>query len=354
MHNPTPLRRHRRALAAGAAISISAVLLAACAPGDDGDGDAAPDEVTTLRVAPSWIANTEYGGFWIADANGYYADEGLEIEWLPYAADVAAEAQLAADAADIGITAGMSTVFAALDDDDFVIVGSVYQQNPGCVLYLADDPIRSAEDLVGKTILAQSETTVQAIFEVNGLTLDSDTTILPTGFDPAPLIEGDGDAYTAYITNQPVTLELSFDMEMGTDFDCILNAELGLPMYASSIFTTPAKLDADRDAYVRFLRASQRGWQEFLADPVSGAELAVNDFGVDLGLDIEQQSRSAQLFATLMESDATATGGLLYMDVDLLATEMYPGMVASGQAPAEMPDLSQVVDLSLLDEIAAG
>jgi len=355
MHRPSASARPRsaraRLLTASASAAAAALLLAGCSGGGapaEETGDAAPAELVPFRVAMSWISNVEYGGFWLAMENGYYEEEGLEVEWLPGGPDApTAESQVAADAADAGITATMSSAFAAMGDDDLTIIGSVFQDNPGCILWLADDPIETAEDLVGKTILAQSEATVEQLLTLNDIPLE-DVTVVPTGFDPAPLVNGDGQAYTAYATNQPITLELSFGLEPGVDFGCTLTGELGAPAYASSIFAKADMLESDRDTYVKFLRASVKGWQDFLADPAAGAELAVNDFGADLGLDLEQQTLSGEAFAELMESPATEEHGLLYMDLQRLQDEMYPALEASGITG--MPPADEAVDLSLLDE----
>jgi ABC-type nitrate/sulfonate/bicarbonate transport system substrate-binding protein len=345
--------RRIRTLSAGASVTAAALLLAGCSASSSGaePTDAASGDLVPFKVAMSWISNVEYGGFWQAAANGYYEDEGLDVEWLPGGPDApTAESQVAADAADAGITAGMSSAFAAMADDDFSIIGSVFQDNPGCFLWLAGNPIKTADDLVGKTILAQSEATVEQVLTLNDIPLDA-VTILPTGFDPAPLVNGDGDVYTAYATNQPITMELTFDLKPDVDFGCTLTGDLGAPSYASSIFAKGEKIDADRDAYLKFLRASVHGWEDFLADPATGAELAVNDFGADLGLDLEQQTLSGEAFAKLMESDATAANGLLYIDLDRLENEMYPALEASGIT--DLPPVDQAVDLSLLDEINA-
>jgi ABC-type nitrate/sulfonate/bicarbonate transport system substrate-binding protein len=352
--NPrSPRPQRRRAIAVGAGLTAGALLLAGCSTGASSteSSDSASGETVPFSVAMSWISNVEYGGFWLAADKGYYEDEGLDVEWLPGGPDApTAESQVAADAADAGITAGMSTAFAAMADDELSVIGSVFQDNPGCFLWLADDPIETAQDLVGKRILAQSEATVEQVLTLNDIPLDS-VTILPTGFDPAPLVNGDGDVYTAYSTNQPITLELSFGLEPEKDFGCTLSGDLGAASYASSIFAKDEKIEADRDLYLKFLRASIKGWEDFLADPASGADLAVNEYGADLGLDLEQQTLSGEAFAELMESPTTDENGLLYMDVERLETEMYPALEASGIT--DLPPVDEAVDLTLLDELKA-
>ena len=45
---------------------------------------------------------------------------------------------------------------------------------------------------------------LQALFRVNRL--KEDYTMVPVGFSPEPLLEGAGDAYFCFVTNQPQTL----------------------------------------------------------------------------------------------------------------------------------------------------
>jgi len=346
-------RRGARAwlLTAGAVGAALAVTLTGCSSGPSGGSTAAAadgGQTTTLKVAMSWIANTEYGGFWIALDKGYYAAEGLDVEMLPGGPNApTAESQVAAGTAQLGVTAAMNTAFAALKDNDFKVLGSVFQTNVGCMLKLGPDPVTSVSELQGKRILAQSEETVNELFSLAGVPL-GDTQIISTGFDPSGLVNGDGDYYTAYATNQPITLEQSYGMTEGKDFTCTLYGELGMPLYASTIFTTAQQIETNRDALVKFLRATKKGWEDFEKDPHEGADLAVNNYGADLGLDLKQQEASADAFAPLMESDITRKNGILYMDVDLVQSQMYPVLAAAGISG--IPAAKDVIDLSLLDD----
>ncbi|MGY4858434.1 ABC transporter substrate-binding protein [Cryobacterium sp. AP23] len=344
--NPGSLRR--RAAPTLASAAILALALSSCSAGGAGDDSADPD-ATTLTVALGWIPNVEYGGFWLADEKGYFADEGLDIEWVAGGSEApTVESAVAAGTADIGIAASLRSVMEASNDNDFSIIGSVFQENPGCMLSLAADPIETAEDIVGKKILAQDEATIVSILNVNGLPLDYE--FVPTSFDPGPLVAGDGVGYTAYYVNQPVTMNTTYGLEEGSDFICTMYSDLGLPLYASTIFAQAAGIDADPDTYEAFLRAAVKGWTDYQDDPESAATLAVDTYGADLGLDIEQQSIQADRQTSLLTSDITDEHGLLYMDADLLGGAMYEALAASGME--DLPAVDDVLDMSLLDAAA--
>lgn len=344
-------RRRVRKVAVLAALLMALGVLSACGSeddsgqGDDGDGG----EVTTLRVALGWIPNVEFGGFWIADDAGYYEDEGLDIEWLPGGPEAPnPESAVAAGDADLGLSPDLKTLIDSISSgDEFAILGAVYQKGPGCLLSLADDPVTSPEDMSGKSFLAQDEAVVDTLFKVNGL--EPDYKFVPTGFDPGPLVEGEGDAYTAYITNQAVTMETAYGLEDGKDFQCVLYADMGYPLYSSTIFGNASELEAKREAVIGFLRASARGWIENADDPERAANLAVNEYGADLGLDIEQQVLQNERQIPLTHSDYTEENGMLRVDPDHLGGPVYDGLTAGGST--DLPAVEDIVDQTYLDEV---
>lgn len=341
-----PLSTSPRLLAATAALAVSLTALAGCSAGEDDT----PDAATPLRVALAWIPNVEYGGFWLADSAGYYEDEGLDIEWIPGGPEApTVEATVAAGGADVGVESSLGQLLQAVSQgDELVALGSVFQENPACILTLGPDPVTSIADLQGKRILSQDESVVATLFDVAGL--PHDYTYVPTSFDPGALVSGDGDAYTAYFVNQPVTLETQFGLEEGKDFTCALLSDLGLPTYASTIFTATSSLSEDRDTYVRFLRATLKGWTDYLENTDEAAQLAVDVYGVSLGLDLEQQKIQAERQLTLLESDGTAASGLLSMDEDLVQGTIYDVLAAQGLT--DLPPASDVIDGTVLEDAA--
>lgn len=344
---------NRRSLVRRGAIALVATTalvgaMSGCAPA----AEEGPGELTTLRVALGWVPNVEFGGFWIADDAGYYEDEGLKIEWIPGGPDAPnPEAAVAAGDADLGLSADTKTLIdATASGNPFSLLGTVYQRGPGCLLSLTDDPVLTAKDLPGKTFLAQDEAVVAALFAVNDL--EPDYTFVPTSFDPGPLVEGQGDAYTAYITNQAVAMQTSYDLTEGEDFTCVLYADLNYPTYSSMIFAEDTTVDAQRDAIVGFLKASARGWLENAKDPAVAAKLATDVYGVDLGLDLEQQTLQNEAQIPLIQTDFTAKAGILRIDEEYLGGPIYNGLRATGSK--DLPPVDQIVDQTLLDDALSG
>lgn len=347
----TTSKRLLRAVGVGL-VAVTATALAGCsgaASSDSGSGSGS-DDLTTIRVSLGWITNVEWAGFWLADSKGYYEDEGLDIEWIGGGPNAPTTmATVAAGDADLGIQPGAQAWLASFaDGNDWTAVGTVYQDSPSSIVSLATDPVTSAEDLVGKTVLGQEGTQIDydAIFTIAGL--EPDYEFIPAGFDIAPLVEGQGVAYTAYATNQPITLEEQYGLD-SDDYVVTLYSELGIPTYGNIIYGDSDYVADNGEAMEGFLRASVRGWQENGEDPAAAAELAVNEYGADLGLDLTQQTRENELQQPLV---AGTTGDpLFWMSTDRMTDVMYPGLTAAGYEDLPVP--SDYIDMSYLEAALA-
>lgn len=318
------------------------------------DESASPTDFGSLSVAMGWINNVEYGGAWLALENGLYAAEGIDPTYLQGGPNAPAPAvSIAAGDADIGVDASMRRLMDAfVEGNDFVIFATQYQTSPGGVLSLADNPVRTPEDLVGIRFLGQEgvDITIDAVLDIAGL--EKDYEFIPAGFTPDPLIEGQGDAYSCFVVNQPITLEQQFGLVEGQDFVVTTWADLGLPNYANLYFCQRSYLEENRDAVVAFMRGTIKGWELNEADPTAAAQLAVDTYGADLGLDIDQQIRQNELQIPLMQGPLTEEKGLFWIDPELMAGEMYAALAAAGRDG--LPPVEDIVDLTILEDAYDG
>ena len=313
-------------------------------------GGTAAGGTETVSAAMGWIKNVEYAGSWIAISEGDYAASGIEPDYLAGGPNAPQPpVAVAAGDAQIGIAANMQSLLDAIGEgNDFVVFATQYQRSPGAVLSLADKPVRTPEDLVGITFLGQEGVNEQidSVLEIAGLPKDYEFVV--AGFTPDPLVEGQGDAYSCFAVNQPITLEQRGLVE-GEDFVVTPWADLGLPSYANLFFAERSYLEEHRDAVVGFTRATILGWERNAQDPEVGARLAVEEFGADLGLDLDQQVRQNELQIPFMQSDLTEASGLMRLDPEAWDGPMAEAYLASGREA--MPSAADTIDLTVLDEV---
>jgi len=297
----------------------------------------------TVRTAFNWVPDVEWSAWYLADSNGLFAANGVTAEFVHGGPNTPAVAQvLAADQADIGVASDeLQLIKANAEGADFVILGAMYQRSPNGMCWLADTPISSAKDLVGKRLglTTGDEIRVDAIFKVNGL--DPDYTNVPMSYDPQPLIDGDVDAITCYVTNQPIQLQLR-----GIAAKSMPMSDLGLKAFGDVLFTSKKYLDANRDLVVAYLAGLLAGVKANVADPMAVIPLLTDVYGKDAEIDVDYSKAGNPAYIALMDSDWTTEHGLLSIDPDYLQNEVYPSYEAAGET--DLPPVSELLDATVL------
>lgn len=221
---------------------------------------------TPFTFQASWINDAEFTGYFTAMDKGFYAAEGLDLNYLPGGPDVIPESALIAGKADLTLTTPDTTIQAIVDQGaPFKIIGTQYQKNPLGVVSLAKNPIKKPEDLIGKTLAVPpvNVISVEAMLKISGVDR-SKVNIVPYAYDPTPLIKGEIDASVDFTTNVPYTIEQSG--EKATSF---LLYDFGFTIFNDTVVVTEETLKTKRKEIVAFLRASRKGWVEALKDPAA-------------------------------------------------------------------------------------
>lgn len=219
---------------------------------------------TPFAMQAAWINDAEFAGYFLAMDKGYFAEEGLELTYLPGGPDVIPESTIIAGRADLALTTPDTTIRAITEQGaKFKIIGAQYQKNPIGVVSLKKNPINSPADLVGKTIAVPpvNIVTIEALLALNGID-KTQVNIVPYAYDPTPLVKGEIDASLDFTTNVPFTIS-----QLGEEAHSFLLYDHGVTLYNDTVVVTEETLATKRKELVAWLRASRKGWVEALADP---------------------------------------------------------------------------------------
>ena len=306
-----------------------------------------------VRVALGWIYNVEYAGVWMGLENGYFKEEGLDVKTLPGGPNAPPPpVTVASGGAEIGYGNWLPYIDAINRGNDFVLLAGTFPVSPLGILSLPGKPILKAADIVGKKILAQGpneRTAIDATLALNNLPKQWE--FVPAGFSPEPLLAKAGDGYTAFGTNQAVTLEVKMNMVRGKDFFFTSFDSMGYRYYTNLVFVQRAYLAANRPIVLGYLKGLTRGWIENAKDPSVAAKLCVTKYGADLGLDLKQQTRQNELQIPMLRNPDKPDLPLLTLDRDTLAGPMYAAARASGRD--KLPEIDQLCDFSVMQEVHA-
>lgn len=306
-----------------------------------------------IRVAIGWINNVEYAGVWMGIEKGYFKEEGLDVKTLPGGPNAPPPpVTVASGGAEIGYGNWLPYLDALARGNDFVLVAGTFPVSPLGILSLPGKPILKAADIVGKKILAQGpneRTAIDATLALNKLPKTWE--FVPAGFSPEPLLAKAGDGYTAFGTNQAVTLEVKMNMVRGKDFFFTSFDSMGYRYYTNLVFVKRDYLAANRPIVLGYLRGLTRGWIENAKDPAVAAKLCVTKYGADLGLDLKQQTRQNELQIGMLKNPDKPTLPLLTLDPDTITGPMYAAAKASGRD--KLPEIDKLCDFSLMQEVHA-
>ncbi|SOD71969.1 ABC-type nitrate/sulfonate/bicarbonate transport system substrate-binding protein [Jatrophihabitans sp. GAS493] len=336
----------------GAAGLAGVSAIAACSSDSSSSASGATTSGATasygdISLQLSWIKNIEFSGEFMADSKGYYTKAGFNKVTLVTGPVDSADALVAAGTVTVGLSAPDATARVITEQGaPLKIIGSTYQKNPFCVLSLEEGkPIRTPADLKGKTIGVQTGTN-QTIFAgfLKANNIDpKDLKQVATGYEPTDLTAKKIDGYIAYLTNEPILVKGEGFTPVTLSF-----ADNGLPLTAETFTVTDDTLKNKRDMLKAFLKAEIQGWNDAIADggPAASAELAVNTYGKDKGLKVDEQTLEATEQVKLISTADTKANGIFTLTDDLQANIIKAlgviGITIKG---------SDLFDLTLLDEV---
>lgn len=292
----------------------------------DGDEEAEPASFGDVSIQLSWFKNAEFAGDYFAEQQGYFADEGFSGSDLVVGGpDVDTLALILSDRALITYTGSEIVAGAILNNDAPIkIIGCNYQTNPFCILSLADrEPIRSAEDMRGKTVGVQAanDAVWRALLEITGIeegTGPDQVNRVPAGFDPSPLETGEMDGFFSFSTNEPWV-----QYARGEEPVVLLLADLGFNLYQQLYVVTDDALENRRDEIVAAMTAITKGWQHAISDIDLGIEYTLEIYGADLDLIPESQENESKLQAKFIEGGSEMeTQGIFYMSEEDIETNL--------------------------------
>ncbi|MGQ0601254.1 MAG: ABC transporter substrate-binding protein [Anaerolineales bacterium] len=243
-----------------------ALTLAACAP-------ATPNKVTLML---DWVPNVNHTGIFVAQKNGHFAEQGLEVT-IVQPGEVYAEQAVASGAADFGVSFQEQVTLARANEGvPLVSIAAVIQHNTSGFAARAGEGVQSPTDWAGLhygSFGSPFETpTLKSLMDCAGGGF-AQLQIVETGFtDPLALLsEKQIDLAWIFYGTQGVTAErqgIKLDVVMmDGHFDCI-------PDYYTPIIITSEKMIAERPDVVRaFIAAVSRGYGFAIEKPDEAATI---------------------------------------------------------------------------------
>jgi len=245
---------------------LLALTLAACrAP-------AAPEALRTIRLPMGYIADPQYAPLYVAVDRGYFAAEGLALEF-DYSFETDGIALVGAGELPFALVSGEQVLLARAQKLPVVYVLQWWQQYPIAVVSKAAAGIKTPADLAGRKVglpglFGASYVGLVGLLAANGMTLD-DIDANEIGFNQVEsLLTDQSEAVVVYVNNEPVQLA-----QRGEAIDEIRVADYA-NLVANGLLTNEQTIAAEPELIAGFVRAFLRGLQDTLDDPDAAFEIS--------------------------------------------------------------------------------
>jgi NitT/TauT family transport system substrate-binding protein len=248
------------------------LLLAGIFLGLVGTGAAGAAEKVSLRL--KWLPQAQFAGYYVAQAKGYYAAEGLEVTINPGGPNIVAENLVASGSEQFAQGGGADSLLAGRDKGlPLVGLAVLFQKTPNMLVAKRESGITKLEDLAGKKV-SLWYTGMQFIFRgmlrAKGVDL-AKVTEVPQGVTMSPFINNEIPVASVTVYNELQTL-----YEQGIKDLVIFDpADYGVIIPRDTIVTSERLVQEKPELVQKFLRASLRGWKAAIENQAEAVELVV-------------------------------------------------------------------------------
>jgi len=314
--------------------SLFTFLLAACMP-----SRAPAPALTPITLQLLWNHNASSAGFYAADQNGYYAQEGLKINFIEGGAAVDLLSPLLNGTAQFGIASADTLPLARSEDKPVCAIATIFRRSPIVFVSPADSGISRPQDFARKTIriTPQVVVTLHTMMEKVGIS-SSQYTEVNLQSDLKTFESGQASVWSIYLNNFGVTLQ-----QAGFKLNVIYPDDYGVHFYGDTIFTTDDLIARNPDLVLRFLRATLKGYTFAVENPDAAAQM-VSKYNVQADTKLE----TLKLLSSLPLIN-TGEDHIGWMKPEIWAG-MEKTLVEQGMVTKPL-DVTQVYTMQFLEEI---
>ena len=232
-------------------------------------GNAPATALDPIRVKLMWYHQAQFAGLYVADAKGFYEREGLDVEWLEGGSGIHPLTALETNEADVALNWLPGVIEARKRGVDLVNIGQLFQKSGTMIVCRRDAGVRRPEDVAGKQIgVWNVGDELNLRFWLSQIGIDEQQVEIvqqrPNGAD---LIEGKVACATAMTYNEYWTIIGAGLTPADLMVERLGDENLGFLEDGFYVLRSSLEDPVKRDALVRFLRASIKGWVEARDNP---------------------------------------------------------------------------------------
>ena len=318
----------------GIIVIVLALGLPACIPGVNSS-----PELTPVTLQLSFSHQAEFAGFYAADQQGYYAEEGLAVSFIEGGPEIDFIAPVVNGSAQFGVAQPPDLILARAAGKPVRSIAVIYRHSPIVFFALADSGIMRPQDFVGKKIRSVTTTdlTLQAMMTKVGISSDQyEAVYLPS--ELAQFIAGEVPVWSGFLNVFALEVQRA-----GYEINIIYPEDYGIHFYGDVLITTDDLIANNPQLVQRFTRATLKGWTYAVENPeMVGTIVQKYKQDADVGLEVARMAASIPLVNTGEDF------------IGWMKPELWEGMeqtLREQEVLTDSLDVRQVYTLQFLEEI---
>ena len=277
---------------------------------------AAANAADKVTLQLKWVTQAQFAGYYVAADQGFYEDEGLEVEIKPGGPDIAPAQVLAGGGADVVIDWMPSALATREKGVPMVNIAQPFKSSGMMLTCRKDTGIKSPDDFPGKTLgvwFFGNEYPFLSWMSKLDIPTDGSAKgvkVLKQGFNVDPILQKQADCVSTMTYNEYWQI-----IDAGLEPDDLITfkyEDQGVSTLEDGIYVLEDALKDEefQDKMVRFVRASMKGWKWAEKNPDEAAEIVLDNDAS--GAQTEEHQK--RMMGEIAKLTAGSDGALDYRD----------------------------------------
>lgn len=242
---------------------------------DEKEPGAQTQEKTKITVMLDWTPNTNHTGLYVAQKNGYFADNGLEVT-IEQPPEDGAEALVASGKAQFGVSFQENVASALTADSPLPItaVAALIQHNTSGIISLKKNNITSPKDMAGHSYASWNTPIEKAILkdviEKDGGDFSKVKMIYNSATDVVTALQTNIDTVWIYYAWDGIATEVK---GLETNYFAFKDINPALDFYTPLLIANDNFLKDHPDQAKAFLKAARLGYEYSIEHPEEAAAI---------------------------------------------------------------------------------
>jgi NitT/TauT family transport system substrate-binding protein len=239
-------------------------------------------EAQDITLQLKWVTQAQFAGYYVALEQGFYEEEGLDVTIKPGGPDIAPPQVVAGGGADV-LVEWMPAALAAREKGlPLVNIAQPFKSSGMMLTCWKDSGIEGPEDFPGKTLgvwFFGNEYPFLSWMSQIGIQTDGadedGVAVLKQGFNVDPLLQRQADCISTMTYN-----EYGQVLDAGVSPDELITfkyEDQGVATLEDGLYVLEDRLEDPefKEAMVKFVRASMKGWKWAEENPEEAAEIVL-------------------------------------------------------------------------------